>query len=248
MKNGITAFIRYDGDGYTLLPCLKLINGLFDDIMLISHPSILDDFHKNQLKYALSIYPNIRHFEYPYMIWLKKYGVFPESDKHTLASYYNFGVNKIETNRWVKIDTDQVYFTSILKDIIELNKNYNDTVIYPYGINALLTENDELITPGDKQFNGYHCDTYIVHSDKMNTIYTHSIDYEVLNNNIPIKNRYSKPAWLHVTQPRRPRWFQSFMNNYILLKNDFNIPEEEWNFACESLINAVSESNTKYIF
>lgn len=207
----------------------------------------MDEFHRKQLEYALSIYPEIRYFEYPYTPWCLEHGGEPKSENHTLAAYYNFGVSKIETTRWMKVDTDQVYFPSILKEVLKLNIIYDGSTTYPCGINALLTDKNELITPGgDTRFNGHGGDTYIVHMGKMNSIHEHTIKYEKLVNNISTKIKYPTPAWIHITQPRRPEYYKDYMVGYKSLTNEFNISKEEWDYAINALVDSVKNTNTYY--
>jgi len=205
---GISALIRYYNDRHTLLPCLESVRGLFDEIVIVHQPC--DDFSEDLLKQIregqvpslkgekISVYP------YPWFVYPPHYPTaWPKpSLLQTMANYSNYGLAKITTSHYMCIDADQIYFNAVLKEM--LAAGIRDGVDYAaFGINIFITEAGSVIVNPKGVFNGLPGEHRMM-SFARKPFFNHTPPYEVLQAQGLKKQRHPQPAWLHVTQMRRP--------------------------------------------
>ncbi|MFD0894004.1 hypothetical protein KBB96_03320 [Luteolibacter ambystomatis] len=205
---GISAFIRYYNDRHTLLACLESIRGVFDEILIIHQPC---DDHSEELldRIGGGLIPSlagerIRVISYPWFVYPPHYPVgWKKPDAlHTLANYCNYGLMHIETERFLKVDADQIYFNGVLKEMLE--RSTREGVDYfPFGINLFLDEDGSPMGDPARPFNGWDFDTEMM-SFSRKPFFTHTRDYEILRAEGKRGPRFPKPLWVHLTQIRRP--------------------------------------------
>lgn len=203
-SNKITAYIRLYNEEKTIIPCLNSIDNLFDEIIIIY--SEIDDLSLKLIDKYISNYAktNITIFKYPHKVYpqeSKKY-LSNFDYKNSLASYYDYGLKKIKTKYWMKIDADQIYFSDKLQIIIEHVKKYSPYICIPiYGFNFQIM-NNEIRISNEAPLNG-GVDHGIIPNDK-NLYYIQTNRWEelIIPKYIAIKNIKKNinitPHWIHL--------------------------------------------------
>lgn len=199
-NNSITAYLRVKNEENTIIPCLESIKGIFDKILIIyseindsSLSLMIEYISQNQIK-------NIDIQKYPHKVlppYSEEYKDKNYAPEQSLASYYNFGLQFIDTNLVCKIDADQIYFTKILKKKIDQIK-YLDHSNYCYGIvgHHCLIDNNKIFQEKGLPFNG-GADSWIT---SMEDIYFKQEIY--WEQKYSKKNKkcivYKDPMWIHM--------------------------------------------------
>lgn len=205
---GITALIRYYNDRHTLLPCLESIRGVFDEIVIVHQTC--DDYSEDLLarireKHFPSLAgESIHTYEYPWFVYPPHYPAeWPEPEEvNTLANYCNYGLSKIRTEHFLKIDADQIYFRNILKEMVDAGRS--EKVDYAgSGINIFIDKEGECLIDPKHPGNGGGGDHRMM-PPTSKPWFIHKPAYEVLTGVDLVEVRFPKPVWLHLTQIRRP--------------------------------------------
>lgn len=243
---GVAGIVRYFNDGFTAIPCLESIKGIFDEIIFAYQPhapgfhrKVLEDIINGRVPELKGM--NIVPVEYKYEPVVKFIPGVIRDPRCTLGNYYNTAISACSKEKFIKIDTDQIYFNSVLKKIIEENKVINK-LTYPYGVNYILTDSGEEVAPAQAPFNGLVGDTLIV-DFRMDPIFMQGPRWEYLKmGKLFDKRRATVPAWLHVTQPRRPDNFAKELRGpqKNALPSDLrNVPEHELKWVMQKAKEAV---------
>jgi len=126
--NTVTGYIRLANEEDTIISCLNSINNVFDKILII-HSNITDSSLELINEYIKNNnITNTKIHKYPYDV------IPPHSIEYTtnnynyensLAAYYNFGLQFIDTDFVMKIDADQIYIQPLLKTFVD--KSLNNT-------------------------------------------------------------------------------------------------------------------------
>lgn len=214
--NSITAYIRLANEENTILPCLESIRNIFDQILVI-YSEITD--RSLELIYNYIKQNNIQNItikKYPYHVLpphSKQYISKEFNIENSLAAYYNFGLQFINTDLLMKIDADQIYFNNLLSQFIDtsIKTIRHDTVIGCRGYNCII-KNENLFLHAKQKLNGGN-DHFIIYTD--NAFFTNTDCWEILT---PIKNTkfYSNDDtyWIHM---KDGHWYNSIFvhsNNY----------------------------------
>lgn len=214
----ITAYIRLYNEENTILPCLESIKNIFDKVLII-YSEITD--RSLDLVYDYINQNNINNFlikQYPYSVLpphSKEYKNNSYDYNHSLASYYNFGLQFIETDLLMKIDADQIYLTESLRDLVKnscktLDKN---NAIACMGNNCII-HNNKLMIHNKQPFNGGH-DHFIIYTD--NADFIQNNQWELL---IPKQKTEfycdKKMYWFHM---KDGHWY----NDQFISSNQYDI-------------------------
>lgn len=186
-KYGTSALIRYYNDGYTVIQCLESIRGIFDEIVFCYQPHE-NGYHKDVLEYLINKKveslkdENIIFVPYHSIPYKNKtYDINKVHANYTMANYSNYALLACNYSRVIKIDTDQIYFNSILKNVVEKNVDPKN-IVYPYGINYFLTPDGKEIAPCDNKFNGFDGDTLFI-DFTLNPFFKQTENWEYLSFN-----------------------------------------------------------------
>lgn len=248
---GISGLVRYYNDGHTVIPCLESLKGVFDEIIFAYQPHE-DGFDKEVLNAVIEgKIPelegiNIIPVDYRYNPVIKGSPKEMRDPRNSLANYYNTGLLACNKNKFMKIDTDQIYFNSVIKSIIKSNSEPN-IIKYPFGVNYILTETGDEVSPALAPLNGMYGDTLVV-DFSMKPFFMQGVRWEYLKlSKLFTKSPSGIPAWLHITQPRRPRNFHAELHSSQ--KNTFpscirDVPEHELKWALAKAKEAVIASRT----
>lgn len=205
-RPGVSALIRYYNDRFTLIPSLESIRGIFDEIVIVHQPC--DDFSEDLLsRIGTGELPSlagetIRIFCYPWFVCPPLGPVSPRRVQNSLANYCNYGLSKIQTEYFIKIDTDQIYFTSRFKEMV--HSGVSEGVNFcPFGINLFFDHNEMPIFCPEELYNGLSGDTQLM-SFANKPFFVQAPLWEVLTAGELNGRRFPEPLWLHVPQIRRP--------------------------------------------
>lgn len=242
---GITGYVRYYNDGYTLIPSLESIRGIFDEIVIVHQPT--EGIHRERLNMVISgsveslKNEKIRAFEYPVTPWVHgSPGKKPTEKVFTLANYYNYGMSKIHTSKFMKIDTDQIYFPSNLKMMLACNR-IPHVITYPYGINLFMDDNGNHLSPQKSPLNGLYGDT-LPTDFSIKPWFKQTHIWEQLQTTVVKTIRFDRPCWLHVTQPRRPNHHGKNLGRPCRTEHWNLVDKNEMAYALEEATKAIIES------
>lgn len=196
----ITAYIRLANEEKTILSCLDSIDRVFDKILILH--SDISDSSLNLVEWYSKSHQNIKIIQYPYTVYHQGSELyFKKYDKnHSLAAYYEYGLQFIETDYWMKIDADQIYFTDQLIYYLNLiridykSNNYYDM----HGYNGNIINNTIGINKKDP-INGL-TDHMVIPNDT-NIKYIQSVEYEkIILPSYLWHNKYCNtyPCWVHL--------------------------------------------------
>lgn len=217
----ITAYIRLHNEEKTIIPCIESIIDVFDYIVIL-YSEITDNSLHLIYKYIESNKLNkINIFKYPYPVLTqgsKEYLNNEYEYDNSLAAYYQYGLQFINTDYWLKIDADQIYFSNLLSQVFsEIKKNptnndyydlsgYNCNIMNNYiGINKknpVNGINDHIIYPNDQ--------TILFHQ-------TDRCEKIVLPKYFKRQTKYNKQKyWFHL------RHIYKFVKDYIPINDDID--------------------------
>jgi hypothetical protein len=145
MIKNITGYIRLANEEHTILPCLDSIKNIFDKILIL-HSNITDSSLELINRYInQNNITNIEIQKYPYDVipYLSvEYATNSYKHQNSLAAYHNFGLQFIETDFLMKIDADQIYINSKLKDYVNTIANDKSQKIFCMtGHNCIVSRN-----------------------------------------------------------------------------------------------------------
>jgi uncharacterized Fe-S cluster protein YjdI len=204
--NTITGYIRLANEENTIIPCLESIKNIFDQILIV-YSEITDNSLLLIKDYAkLNPSQNIRIEQYVYNVLPPhsleyKHKTFEY--KHSLAAYYNFGLQFIDTDLLMKIDGDQIYFTKKLKLLIDKVKNSESTEINIglKGFNCIVSNNC-IKLHSSQNFNGGQ-DHFIVPTNKASFIQTEYWEKLSLKNSSKTCSIQPEIYWVHFKKGHR---------------------------------------------
>ncbi len=197
-----SAFVRIKNEIKTIEASLNSIKGVFDKIVIIHSNEPDDGTNALAEKWCVGV-DGCEIHEYPH-------AVIPSHNKayrkkvtweNTLAAYYNFGLTFFSPEEWVvKIDADQVYITSQLKETINiLREKSKENSRIAYGIKGCNTfpYRGRLVKWKSGPYNG-GMDSFIVQRKYMND-FKQSSWYEVTSLSPLIQKKIViyKTHWFH---------------------------------------------------
>lgn len=199
----ITAYIRLTNEEKTILPCLDSIKNIFDSIIIL-YSNISDNSLSLIDSYILeNKISNIKIYRYPHEVLsygAKEYKTNDYQFENSLACYYKYGLQHIDTDYWMKIDSDQIYFTDKL--IISINdilqKNISNYCYDFIGYNTIIMENNIAINKKDP-FNGITDHMVIPNNKNIHYIQTDRWELIQLPETFRISHEYAQsPMWFHM--------------------------------------------------
>jgi hypothetical protein len=154
----ITAYIRLANEENTILSCLESIRDIFDQILII-YSEITDYSLELVTKYIEEQnITNITIKQYPHSV-LPPHSLEYKNNtfkyENSLAAYYNFGLQFMDTDLLMKIDADQIYFNDILSKKVYYAKQIADKHINIAfkGYNSLV-HNNSIVLSKNQPING----------------------------------------------------------------------------------------------
>ena len=108
-KSGISAMVRLKNEEDNILDCLRSIDQIVDEIILVDNGSSDLTLKKaQQLKQESALGEKIRIFEYPFNVAKcgSEHQETPENSVHNLAYYYNYCLSKCSYSCVIKWDAD----------------------------------------------------------------------------------------------------------------------------------------------
>lgn len=200
----VSAFVRVKNEINTLPACLDSIQGLFDKIVII-YVDEPDDGSVEYIKQWCTSDKKCIHKAYPYEVYpsydARYTGVY--DDKHSLASYYNFGLNFFHPEEWIlKIDADQIYIRPRLQEFLQhIKSSAHDDGIFPMiGYNTFERQN-QLVYLKDNHFNGGK-DCFAI-KRKYISFYKQKALWEVAVLKSKNVQKTSPPLWFHFMKSLR---------------------------------------------
>lgn len=212
----ITAYLRLHNEEKTILSCLDSIYNIFDSILIL-YSDITDNSLDLINKYFKSNKINIVRYKYSVLPQgSKQYKTNTYQQENSLAAYYQYGLQFIESDYWIKIDADQIYFTDRLKIYFDEIKNSNN-ILYYYdlsGYNCSIMENNIAI---NKKYPINGLLDHIIYPNNKEIQFIQSINYEKIK--IPNHLRYNKlynkrQCWFHL------RDIYKFVEGYNVTEQD----------------------------
>ncbi len=201
----ITALIRTFWDYSTLRASLESIQGVFDDIVVLYHDN--DEKTREILLELQNLY-NLRLIWYlpPFDITLIDTDMLKRCEYvKFLVDYYEFWRQQVRTDYFVKIDTDQIYFTEELKGAVQYVKKHNKRAILS-GFNIYLQNNIYCIDM-QNPINWKRCDTVIVKKGDIYFAPGWTYEVQVFKDRFwRLKKFFTQRffVWTHWQQFRRP--------------------------------------------
>lgn len=137
LKDGVSGIMRVKNDAEFVEMCIDSCIDALDELVIVYNecsdntPALIE---KKRLQYPdkIKVYEykykvyavNLSKEEYEYVLGL------PDDSPHLLSNYYNFALSKVSYKYAVKIDADQLYFTSQLKKWCDICRGGNVSVNY----------------------------------------------------------------------------------------------------------------------
>lgn len=158
MKKRVAGIMRVKNEGPLICKCIDSCITALDELIVVYNDCT--DNSADEIEKMAKKYPDkIRYYEYQYEIRAfnltrKEYDNLKKSPEDTpclLSSYYNFALSKVTAEYALKIDADQLYFTSKLKEWCDFVRNCNNEdikfnkgkvflgKIFKYWVSAYLT-------------------------------------------------------------------------------------------------------------
>lgn len=123
MRNRVTGIMRVKNEGPFIRNCIESCINALDELVVVYNDCT--DNSADEIEKMVRKYPDkIRSYEYPYEVRAENLSkqefeeikASSEDNPHLLSTYANFALSKVRTEYAVKIDADQVYFTTKLKE------------------------------------------------------------------------------------------------------------------------------------
>lgn len=122
-KNKISGIMRVKNDGMFIEACIESCIAALDELVVVYNDctdNSAEEIERMRAKYPIKI----KVYEYPHKVLgvgltREEYDIaksLPDDSPHLLCTYCNFALSKVTSQYAVKIDADQVYFTSVLKE------------------------------------------------------------------------------------------------------------------------------------
>lgn len=239
-SNKITAYIRLYNEEKTIIPCLDSINNLFDEIIIIY--SEINDSSLELIEKYINDYSktNVTLFKYPHKVYPQESNEYlSDFDyKNSLAAYYDYGLKKIKTKYWMKIDADQIYFSDKLQIIIEHAKKYTPYICIPmYGFNFQIMDSEVRVN-NEIPLNGGTDHGIIPNDRNLYYIQTNRWEQLIIPKYIAVKNIKKNinttPHWIHLRDITKYcsstdlTICQDIKNKYYDINNKLN----EYQYSC----------------
>lgn len=194
----ISAFIRVANEENTILACLKSIEGLFDEYIIV-HSDITDntlnlvnEYVKDKSNYIVK--------QYPHSVYPSHHPIYKTKDykkENSLAEYYNFAMSLVTGDLVYKIDADQIYITDRLQRFFDYckSKNNEKIIIGTKGYNTFF-RNGKFVKCKNHPING-GADAFLL-SRKINFKFFQTNYYEKLDifENVH-EEIYDELLWFH---------------------------------------------------
>lgn len=130
MKKRVAGIMRVKNEGTFINNCIESCIDALDELIVVYNDctdNSAEEIEKMVLKYP----DKIHAYEYPYEVRafnlnrkeFDEIKVLPEDNPHLFSSYSNFALSKVTAEYAMKIDADQVYFTTKLKEWCDFMRN-----------------------------------------------------------------------------------------------------------------------------
>jgi len=202
----ITAYIRLANEENTIIPCLESIKNIFNQILIV-YSEITDNSLVLIKDYAtLNPNENIRIEQYNHNVLPPHSSEYKDKTfeyKNSLAAYYNFGLQFIDTHLLMKIDGDQVYFTKKLVSLIDKVKHSEsiDMNIGVKGFNCIVSNNC-IKLHSSQIFNGGE-DHFIIPTDNASFVQMEYWEKLSLKNSSEPCSIQPEKYWIHFKKGHR---------------------------------------------
>lgn len=130
MKKRVAGIMRVKNEGPFIHDCIESCIDALDELIVV-YNDCTDNSPEEIGKMARKYPEKIRAYKYPYQVHafnlnrkeFEKIKAWPEHNPHLLSAYSNFALSKVTADYALKIDADQIYFTSKLKEWCDFMRN-----------------------------------------------------------------------------------------------------------------------------